>query len=243
MPDENREKVGQTDAPGNPPNPAKGRANKRLRRRKGKSGAGNQKRVAAPFPKTPLENALAIGSAIQQFGAGQKIRRLTLFEKLDKAPDSGPSRMMITNSGKYGITRGGYQADFLELTELGQIATDPESVPSARRKALFDLGITGIAQFQRLYDTNKGKRLPSPEVMRDQLVEAVVDESLRKECVEVFLENAKFLGILRTLAGAERLVPVEQILEEIPGKSASASKPRSSSSGLIISWKKKSPYT
>src|SRR2546422_3086227 len=72
------------------------------------------------FPLTPFENALALGEAIQKHAAGQKIRRLTLFEKMDKSPESGPSRMMITNSSKYGITVGGYKAEFIELSDIGQ---------------------------------------------------------------------------------------------------------------------------
>jgi len=33
-------------------------------------------------------------------GGGQRIRRITLFEQLGKAPDSGTSRQLVTNSGK-----------------------------------------------------------------------------------------------------------------------------------------------
>lgn len=34
-----------------------------------------------------------------------------------------------------------------------------------------------------------------------------------KECVDTFVLNAKFLGLLRTMAGAERLLPIEYLLE------------------------------
>lgn len=127
---------------------------------------------------------------------------------------------MVTTSGKYGITKGSYKAEFLELTDLGNIATNPESSAAAGRKALFDLGVAGVPAFRHLYDTNKGKRLPSPEVMRDQLADVNIPEPNRKECVDIFLENAKFLGLLRTTAGAERLVPIEQVLEDLPGEPA-----------------------
>jgi hypothetical protein len=197
--------------------PARMRAG-RNRGRRSKRAKGRKRGAEIPFPRTPLETALALGNAIQQFGGGQKIRRLTLFEKLDKSPDSGPSRMMVTTSGRYGITIGSYQAEFLELTELGDLATNPETSPAARRKALFDLGIAGVPAFRHLYETNKGKRLPSPEVMSDQLTELRVEENHRKECVDIFLENAKFVGLLRTVAGAERLVPIEQVLESLPGE-------------------------
>jgi hypothetical protein len=169
----------------------------------------------APFPKTTFENALAIGLAIQQHGAGQKMRRTTLFEKLNKSPESGPSRAMVTNSSKYGITIGGYRADFIELTELGQKATNPESPQVEKAKARLDLAINSIKPFAYLYEANKGKRIPSREVMRDSLAEISVPEVHRKECVDLFLENAKYLGLLRVSAGAERLMPIEQILEEL----------------------------
>jgi hypothetical protein len=52
-------------------------------------------------------------------------------------------------------------------------------------------------------------------VLRDSLAEVAVDETLRKECVDLFLENLKFLGLLRTIAGAERVVPIEQALDEV----------------------------
>jgi hypothetical protein len=127
--------------------------------------------------------------------------------------------MMVTNSGKYGITEGGYQAEFLELTELGQKATSPDSSPRERIDARFDLAIKSIPAFRHLYEANKSKRIPSPEVMRDSLAEPGVEEESRKECVDVFLENAKFLGLLRTIAGAERLISIDQVLEELPNTS------------------------
>jgi hypothetical protein len=180
---------------------------------------GRKPASASPFPRTTIQDALALGEAIQIHASGQRVRRLTIFEKLDKSPDSGPSRMMVTNSGKYGITEGGYQAEFLELTELGQKATSPDSSPRERIDARFDLAIKSIPAFRHLYEANKSKRIPSPEVMRDSLAEPGVEEESRKECVDVFLENAKFLGLLRTIAGAERLISIDQVLEELPNTS------------------------
>jgi hypothetical protein len=44
---------------------------------------------------------------------------------------------------------------------------------------------------------------------------------LYSECVDTFILNAKFLGLLRTIAGAERLVTLEHALEECGKPSAS----------------------
>ncbi len=50
--------------------------------------------------------------------------------------------------------------------------------------------------------------------MRDVLAEAKYDDDETAECVDTFIVNAKYLGLLRPVAGAERLLPLEYVLEE-----------------------------
>ena len=82
-----------------------------------------KRRKRTTFPFTTFEDALNLADAIQEHGAGQPIRRLTLFEALDRSPNSSTSRDLITNSRRYGITLGHYRAEILELTEDGKKAT------------------------------------------------------------------------------------------------------------------------
>ena len=58
------------------------------------------------FPVSSFEEALALANAIQKHASGQKVRRLTLFDQMGKSPDSGPSRQLIVNSNRYGLTKG-----------------------------------------------------------------------------------------------------------------------------------------
>jgi len=58
------------------------------------------------FPALIFEEALKLPQAIQDHASGQKVRpatktqiSLTLFEKLDQAPDSLAARRLITASG------------------------------------------------------------------------------------------------------------------------------------------------
>jgi hypothetical protein len=44
--------------------------------------------------------------------------------------------------------------------------------------------------------------MPAKEVMSDQLSEADVEEDEKAECIDTFILNAKFLGLLRTIAGS-----------------------------------------
>ncbi|MHB8755303.1 MAG: hypothetical protein ACYC92_10170 [Candidatus Acidiferrales bacterium] len=182
--------------------------------------AGHRK--ARSFPASTFEEALALAAAIQQFASGQRVRRLTLFDNLKKSPDSGPSRQLVTNSSKYGLTAGGYQAEHLELTPDGALATSPEAPPRDQLRARFKLAIENIPPFKSLYDRFKGNKMPAQAVLRDHLADAGFSSDEISECVDTFILNAKFLGLLRTVAGAERLLPIEHLLEDLPSSGASS---------------------
>lgn len=168
------------------------------------------------FPACSFEEALTIANAIQKHASGQKVRRLTLFDQIGKSPDSGPSRQLIINSNKYGLTKGSYASEYLELSADGKLATAPDAASRDKLKARFKLAIESIAPFSQLYQAEKGNRLPANSVLEDLATEYGVPAQDSKECVEVFIVNAKFLGILKPIAGAERVIPIEQALEEMP---------------------------
>jgi hypothetical protein len=168
------------------------------------------------FPALTFEEALKLAEAIQRYASGQKVRRLTLFEKLDQSPDSDASRRLITASRQYGLTKGSYSAEYLELTTEGGEATSDEIAAPRKVLARFALAIKNQSPFDFLYERLKGNKLPATEVMADYLTEANVEDDEKPECIDTFTLNAKFLGLLRTIAGAERLIPVEQAVEELP---------------------------
>jgi hypothetical protein len=171
-------------------------------------------RTERKFPALIFEEALEIPEGIQKYASGQKVRRLTLFEKLNKEPDKKESRQLVTASGQYGLTRGGYQADFLELTPEGDEATSDVVAPTKKLQARFDLAIKKHAPFAFLYDKLKGNRMPAKEVLADYLSEGNVEEDEKAECIDKFTLNAKFLGLLKTIGGSERIIPIEQAVEE-----------------------------
>ncbi len=172
--------------------------------------------AARSFPAATFEEALALAQGIQQFAAGQKVRRLTLFDNLKKSPDSGPSRQLVSNSSRYDLTKGSYAAEYLELTENGRIATSQDVSPQDQLRARVKLAIEDIRPFKALYDRLKSNKLPAQAVLRDFLLEQGYNANEVGECVDTFILNAKFIGLLRSVAGAERLLPVEHVLEEAP---------------------------
>lgn len=175
-----------------------------------------RQRQNRPYPASTFQDALPLGQAIMRLASGDKVRRLTLLQQMDKSPNSSSTKMMITNSGKYGITKGSYAAEFLELTTTGKTAVDQQSSPRVRRRAEFDLSIDGVAPFKALYEGYKGKRLAEREIMKDVLREAGFGDVDLDECVDTFTVNIKDLDLLRTIGGAETVISIEQVLDELP---------------------------
>jgi hypothetical protein len=173
-------------------------------------------RVARPYPASSFTDALDLAQAIMNHAAGERVRRLTLLEKMSKSATSSSTKMMITNSGKYGITTGSYAAEYFELTERGATVVNSQKSARERRKAAFDLAIDGVAPFKLLYEHYKGKRIPEREIIKDLLRDAGSNAHDLDECVDTFTVNVKDLDLLRTIGGAETLVTIEQVLEEIP---------------------------
>lgn len=191
------------------------KTSRRKKSRRSASTKSSKKRRSSAFPASSFEEALTIPLAIQRIGSGTKVRRLTLFDSLRKSPESSASRMLITNASKYGLIKGSYKAEYLELTDDGNIATSNDNPERNRLAAQFRLAIETVPAFKLLYEQFCRNRLPAVAVLEDTIRETI-PENDRKECVETFIVNARFVRVLRTVAGAERLLPLEQALEELP---------------------------
>lgn len=175
-------------------------------------------RMNMPFATMCASECVILPEGIWKYASGQKIRRITLFDELGKSPDSGPSRSLITASSKYGFTNGAYQAEYIELTDEGYIAFNPEESAENQLRAKFNLVIGGNEYFKSLYEKYKGSKLPIKSVIIDYLGEINLDEEYREDGAELFIENAKYLGIIKILSGAERLISIEQAIEEVETK-------------------------
>lgn len=56
--------------------------------------------------------------------------------------------------------------------------------------------------------------MPSTKVLEDTAKELGIDADDAKGCVETFVSNAKFIGLIQVLAGAQRLLSIEHLIEE-----------------------------
>jgi hypothetical protein len=123
----------------------------------------------------------------------------------------------VTNSGRYGLTEGSYGAETIRLTDDGFAAVSPEVSPRERARARFKLALQLVPAFNSLYERFSGNRLPTQQVMRDHLAtDQKLDEEEANQAVELFIVNARDVGVLKTLSGAERIITVDHLLDEVP---------------------------
>ena len=92
-----------------------------------KSRRGRPTKEVPLFPRHSLSKILSIAQSIENDNAGKPYDRLSLAKSLNYAPNSSTFRDLITSSQRYGLTKGGRQADKIGLTDLGSSIVAPTS--------------------------------------------------------------------------------------------------------------------
>ncbi len=177
-----------------------------------------KKRVIRNFPAQPFEEALGLAKAVYEFGAGQPVRRVSLFDDIGKSPESSASRILVTSANKYGLIKGGNQAEMLELTPDGRKASDDQIQQRERARARANLAIKEIPPFSAVYDEFEGLRLPAKAALVDAMKQHGVAADAAEEAVDTFIVNLRFVGLLKTLSGADRIIKIDHLLDDLPSR-------------------------
>lgn len=175
-----------------------------------------KKRTVRSFPASTFEEATSFAKSVFDIGSGHPVKRLTLFDTIGKSPDSGASRQLIINSNRYGLTKGAYNADQIELTDVGRKCVDDEFSQREVTKARIEAAIYGVEPFKALYDSIVNNRLPQKAVLVDKIKELDVEPESAEEAVDTFILNLRYVGLLQTLSGAERVVTEDFALDQLP---------------------------
>lgn len=104
------------------------------------------------YPDFTLEEALAIPAGIFELGSLNEVRRLTVFDHIKRAPESGPSRSLISTCNKYGLINGSAVSDMLSVTDLGAKCVNSEVSKGIQKASRFAAGIAKIEIFKTLHD-------------------------------------------------------------------------------------------
>lgn len=174
-----------------------------------------RRRTPRGYPALSFAEALVLARAIYQYASGQPIRRLTLLDRMGRSESSGTTRTLITSSNQYGITTGGYSAQFMSLSDDGLNAVAEDVDPAVRFTARFRLAILNIGPFESIYERFKGGRLPDRSVLKDAAIDASISPDDAVECADTFLANAQEISLIRTMSGAERLLSFDFVIEDL----------------------------
>lgn len=173
-------------------------------------------RTSRNFPASTFSEAFEFAKNVFKIGSGQNIRRLVLFGELGKSPTSSGSRMAVTNSSKYGLTKGSYNADFIELTPLGLKAASDSTSARERERAKIESAVLSIPPFKGVYESFLEAKLPARSVLIDKIKDFDVGENAAEEAVDTLIVNLRDVGLLKTISGAERIISVDMRLDELP---------------------------
>lgn len=190
-----------------------------------------KRRVVRNFPALSFEECEAFAAQVYRLGSGNPVRRLTLFGDIGRSPDSSASRALITGASKYGLTKGSYKADQIELTATGLKCVADDTSIKDRITARFQAAIEAVAPFRGLYEQNINLKRPANSALADAVQAFGVTKDAAEEAVETFVVNLRHVGLLKNVSGAERILALEHVLDELPsdgspvGKSPGTAQP------------------
>lgn len=156
----------------------------------------------AEFPKSSLEDAVAVPQALQRNG-GQPLPAIDMATAIGRSPGSSIFRTITASANAYGLIKGTYKTTF-EMRELGQSITQPTR-PDEAAQALVTAALTP-ATFRAIYDYYKGKKFPEKQFFVNTVVrEFNVDPKQAEACVDVFEKNMRYVGLIRVTPGGDWL--------------------------------------
>ena len=177
------------------------------------SGEKRNRSKQLPVPPVPLSGVLALPQSIHDLGSGDPVRRIIVFDRMERSPTSSTSRAMITASNRYGLTKGSYKADYLEITERGKTVITAEN-EREERTAVYDtlFSVEAFADFIAKYE----QKYPDDAIAVDYLkMQHDLSDEAAQTCLQVIRQNAEDFGLIREFSGRPVFVSREMAMEEL----------------------------
>ena len=195
------------------------------------ASARKKKRVRIPqsdVPSWDIETALRVARAIRDEYASNPTRPMHVATAMGLSLGSGHFRMIAGASVAYGITKGGYNAEAISLTDLGRRIVAPTVDGDdmvATREAVLRPRVPG--EFLHRYD---GHALPSKEVALNVLRDDLRVHASRVEATyDLIRKNARLVGFVHEgVKGTEHIdlkTPAEPLPDEPKAPSVPEAEP------------------
>jgi len=162
-------------------------------------------RLVRPFPRHSLKETLKIAQAIHDKNNDRPMKPMFVAESIGRKPDSSEFRLLLSSSLRYGLTKGSYASDYIELTPLAIAILKP--VDEQQR----DFSLKDAAQkpdiFRKVYEYYRNGKFPTDDFFKNRLeVEFGVPREFVSECAQLLYDNGVFVGIIRDVMGSPRVV-------------------------------------
>ena len=159
-----------------------------------KNDNSTKARVQWTFPRTTLEQALGIASAIKTLNGGNPWEPEEIRKALGAGSGGNAFFYLTAASRDYGLTTGTSKAEKIELTDLGRdlmYAPNPESELTLKTKAFLNVDV-----FKRVLEYYKGSNLPEMKYLGNTLQkEFNLAPETHEDFSRMFRENCQYLGI------------------------------------------------
>ncbi len=158
------------------------------------------------IPSCSIEEALKISNAIADQYAYKPVTPLKVAAALNVQPTTGTFRMLCGASSAYGLTKGSYNSELIELDELGLKIVKPleeDSELLAKREALLKPRIT--REFLTKY---AGAAIPRNEIAMNILHEFGVPKDRCEDVLKLIMDGAETVGFIQTI-GEKKYITLE----------------------------------
>lgn len=148
-------------------------------------------------PGCSLNKALVIAQALNDSYAKHPTKPLLVAQALELSPSSSYFRLLTGASIAYGLTVGGYNADKIELTELGKRIVSPTEINDdiqAKREAVLKPRI--VREFLVKYNNSP---IPQENIAFNVLEEMGTTRDKVKETYLLIIENSKSVDFLKNI--------------------------------------------
>ena len=151
-------------------------------------------RTDRPFPRRPLEQALAVPRSLKANNGGNAWSPTDVAASLDMKPKTNRFFYVAAASRDFGLMTGSRDSAEIALTDLGRSAVYPQT-STAEIETLRQTFLS-IDIFRRVVEHYGGSKLPDERFRTNTLEQEFgLDPVIQDEFVELFEENARFVGI------------------------------------------------